>query len=153
MLELLPAIDLLDGKCVRLRQGNYDDSTVFSDDPVAMAQQALTAQAACGGRFVLGIGLSHKIVIEDMLGLSYSQAAKQMREYLEVLAPLLQGKPASFQGDLYRVNAGLQVPDAAPVPLIIAALGPLMLRIAGRLADGTATWMTGMKTLERCPTW
>jgi 5,10-methylenetetrahydromethanopterin reductase len=115
--------------------------------PVTMAQQALTAQAACGGRFVLGIGLSHKIVIENMLGLSYAHGARQMREYLEVLGPLLQGKPVSFQGELYRVNAGLQVAGGTPVPLIVAALGPLMLRVAGRLADGTATWMTGPRTL------
>jgi 5,10-methylenetetrahydromethanopterin reductase len=115
--------------------------------PVTMAQQALTAQAACGGRFVLGIGLSHKIVIENMLGLSYAHGARQMREYLEVLGPLLQGKPVSFQGELYRVNAGLQVAGGTPVPLVVAALGPLMLRVAGRLADGTATWMTGPRTL------
>ena len=66
--------------------------------PHAIAQQALTAQAACKGRFVLGIGLSHKIVIENMFGLSYEKPAKQMREYLEVLMPLVQGRPASFEG-------------------------------------------------------
>jgi F420-dependent oxidoreductase-like protein len=115
--------------------------------PFAIAQQALTAQAACNGRFVLGIGLSHKIVIENMLGLSYDKPAKQMREYLEVLMPLAQGKPAAFQGDLYRVNGALQVADGAPVPVVVAALGPKMLEVTGRLADGTATWMTGAKTL------
>ena len=115
--------------------------------PAALAQQALTAQAACQGRFTLGIGLSHKIVIESMFGLSYTTPAKQMEEYLSVLVPLLQGKPAAFQGDHYRVNAGLQVKDAKPVSTIVAALGPRMLEIAGRLADGTATWMTGLRTL------
>ena len=84
--------------------------------PFAIAQQALTAQAACGGRFVLGIGLSHKIVIENMLGLSYAQPAKQMREYLEVLMPLAQGKPVAFSGDLYRVNGGLQCAGGTPLP-------------------------------------
>jgi F420-dependent oxidoreductase-like protein len=115
--------------------------------PTTMAQQALTAQAASGGRFVLGIGLSHKIVIEDMLGLSYAKPALQMREYLEVLMPLVQGRPVSFQGEIFRVNAGLQVGGAAPVPVVVAALGPRMLKVAGTLADGTATWMTGLKTL------
>lgn len=115
--------------------------------PFALAQQALTAQAACRGRFVLGIGLSHKIVIEDMLGLSYAQPAKQMREYLEVLMPLAQGKPAAFSGELYRVNGGLQVKGGTPVPVIVAALGPKMLELTGQLADGTATWMTGLRTL------
>jgi F420-dependent oxidoreductase-like protein len=115
--------------------------------PFALAQQALTAQAACGGRFVLGIGLSHKIVIENMLGLSYAQPARQMREYLEVLMPLVQGKPASFSGELYRVNAALQIPGGTPVPVVVAALGPKMLELTGQLADGTATWMTGVRTL------
>lgn len=115
--------------------------------PTALAQQALTAQAACRGRFTLGIGLSHQIVIETMFGLSYAAPAKQMEEYLQVLVPLLQGKPASHQGDIYRVNAGLQVPDGTPVPTLVAALGPRMLEVAGRLADGTATWMTGRRTL------
>jgi 5,10-methylenetetrahydromethanopterin reductase len=115
--------------------------------PFAIAQQALTAQAASRGRFVLGIGLSHKIVIENMLGLSYAQPAKQMREYLEVLMPLAQGKPAAYSGDLYRVNGALQVAGGTPLPVVVAALGPKMLAVAGELADGTATWMTGIKTL------
>jgi 5,10-methylenetetrahydromethanopterin reductase len=115
--------------------------------PAALAQQALTAQAACGGRFVLGIGLSHKLVVENMLGLSYAHPARQMREYLEVLMPLVSGKQASFRGELYRVNASLQVAGATRVPVIVAALGPKLLRVAGELADGTATWMTGPKTL------
>jgi len=116
--------------------------------PAAMAQQALTAQAASGGRFTLGIGLSHKAVIEGMFGLSYAQPAKQMREYLSALMPLVQGKPASFDGDFYRVHAALDVAGAAPVPVLVAALGPLMLEVAGELTDGTATWMTGLETLS-----
>jgi len=70
-----------------------------------------------------------------------------MREYLEVLMPLLEGKPAAFQGDHYRVNAGLQVPGGVPVPVLVAALGPLMLEVAGQLTQGTSTWMTGLSTL------
>jgi 5,10-methylenetetrahydromethanopterin reductase len=115
--------------------------------PFAIAQQALTTQAASRGRFVLGIGLSHKIVIEDMLGFSYDKPAKHMREYLNVLAPLLRGEPVSFKGEQYRVNAGLQVPGATRVQLLVAALGPTMLKLTGELADGTITWMTGPKTL------
>jgi 5,10-methylenetetrahydromethanopterin reductase len=116
--------------------------------PMALAQQALTSAVACGGRFTLGIGLSHKVVIEDMMGLSYQGPAAHMEEYLQVLGPLLRGEPVSFQGEHYRVNGGLTVPDAPPVPLIIAALGPRMLEIAGRLADGTITWVTGPRALE-----
>ncbi len=120
----------------------------FPRHPTALAQQALTTQAACKGRFTLGIGLSHKLVIEDMLGLSYDRPARHMREYLQVLTPLLRGEQASFQGELYRVRARLQIPGGTPTPLLVAALGPQMLKLAGQLADGTVTWMTGPKTLE-----
>jgi F420-dependent oxidoreductase-like protein len=116
--------------------------------PFVMAQQALTAQVASGGRFVLGIGLSHKIFIENMLGLSYEKPAKHIREYLERLAPLLRGEPVAYRGEQYRVHGTLQLPGVPPVPLIVAALGPRMLELTGRLADGTITWMTGPKTLE-----
>jgi 5,10-methylenetetrahydromethanopterin reductase len=116
--------------------------------PVAMAQQALTTQAASGGRFALGIGLSHQIVIESMLGLSYAKPARHMREYLSVLIPLLQKENVAFQGDEYRVNAALDVADAAPVPVMIAALGDHMLRIAGSTTAGTILWMTGPRTIE-----
>jgi 5,10-methylenetetrahydromethanopterin reductase len=116
--------------------------------PVTMAQQALTTQAASGGRFSLGLGLSHQIVIETLLGLSYSRRASHMREYLEVLGPLLRGEPAAFSGEEYRVQASLQVPGADPVPVLIAALGPAMLKLAGTRTAGTITWMTGPKTLE-----
>ncbi|MCR9093014.1 MAG: TIGR03564 family F420-dependent LLM class oxidoreductase [bacterium] len=116
--------------------------------PVAIAQQTLTTQVACGGRFTLGIGLSHKLVIEDMLGLSYAKPAQQTREYMEVLGPLLRGEPASFQGEHYQVNAALDVPGSTETPVLIAALGDLMLKIAGSLAQGTILWMTGPATIE-----
>lgn len=116
--------------------------------PAAIAQQCLTAQTAGSGRFVLGIGLSHKLVIEDMMGLSYAKPARHMREYMEVLGPLLRCEPAKFAGDEYRVNVALDVPGASPVPVLIAALGEQMLRIAGRTSSGTILWMTGPQTIE-----
>jgi F420-dependent oxidoreductase-like protein len=118
--------------------------------PSALAQQALTASALARGRFTLGIGLSHKVVIEDSLGLSYARPAKTMGEYLEILGPLLRGDEAAFKGDLYRSKYALGVGDAAtPVPLIVAALGPMMLELAGRHSDGTALWMTGARTIAQ----
>jgi 5,10-methylenetetrahydromethanopterin reductase len=116
--------------------------------PTALAQQALTAGVACGGRFTLGIGLSHPVVIEGLLGLSYVRRARHMREYLEILGPLLRGEPAKFEGEEYRVDLALRVPDAPPVPVLVAALGDQMLRIAGRSAEGTILWMTGPRTIE-----
>ena len=120
----------------------------FPRHPHAMAQQALTVAAAAGGRFTLGIGLSHKIVIEDMLGLSYEKPARHMGEYLDVLATLLRGEDVNHQGELYRVTAPLQVPGASAVSVIVAALGPRMLQLAGSVGDGTITWMTGPRTVE-----
>jgi F420-dependent oxidoreductase-like protein len=117
--------------------------------PTALAQQALTAGAACRGRFTLGIGLSHPPVIERMMGLSYARRAAHMREYMEVLGPLLRGEPVKFEGEEFRVDMAIDVPDAQPVPVLIAALGEQMLEIAGRQAAGTILWMAGLRTIER----
>ena len=115
--------------------------------PTALAQQALTAAEATGGRFTLGIGLSHKVVIENMFGLDYSKPVRHMREYLSVLMPLLEGKQVSFAGEEFRVNAQISVPGATKPPVLVAALGPQMLKLTGTMADGTATWMGGPKYL------
>jgi F420-dependent oxidoreductase-like protein len=121
----------------------------FPRHPTAMAQQALSAQAACNGRFALGIGLSHQIVIETMFGLSFAKPYSHMREYLEVLAPLIRSGSVGHQGEAFRVAANLAVPGAQPCPILVAALAPKMLALAGRVADGTITWMTGPKTLRQ----
>ena len=116
--------------------------------PFAIAQQVKTTQVATGGRLALGIGLSHQPVVEGMWGLSYDRPAAYMREYLSVLLPLLRDGNVSFQGEVFKVTGGVQVAGATPPAVIVAALSPLMLRIAGELADGTITWMTGLKTIE-----
>ena len=117
--------------------------------PTAIAQQALTTQAACGGRFTLGIGLSHQVVIETMLGLSYSRRASHMREYLGVLMPLVRGEQGRFSGEEYRVRGvAIDIPGSEGMDVVVAALGPAMLDVAGELADGTNTWMVGPRTME-----
>jgi F420-dependent oxidoreductase-like protein len=113
-----------------------------------MAQQALTTQAACSGRFVLGIGLSHKIVIENSLGLSWAKPYSHMREYLAVLAPLIREGRVRHKGEEFTVASMLRVPGATPCPILVAALAPRMLALAGTVADGTCTWMTGPKTVR-----
>jgi F420-dependent oxidoreductase-like protein len=116
--------------------------------PTAIAQQALTTAAASGNRFTLGIGLSHQIVIENMLGMSYAKPAQHMREYLSVLMPLARGESVTFSGDHYQVaGIALTVPGAERLPVVVAALGPVMLKLAGEIADGTNTWMVGPKTM------
>jgi F420-dependent oxidoreductase-like protein len=116
--------------------------------PAALAQQAMTTQAACDGRFALGIGLSHQLVIEGMYGLSYDKPARHMKEYLRIIAPLLQGQGADFEGEQLTAKLALDMPGTESVPLLVAALGPAMLKLAGTYADGTTTWMTGPRTIE-----
>jgi F420-dependent oxidoreductase-like protein len=121
---------------------------VYSRLPQAMAQQALTVQAATGGRFVLGIGLSHKMVVEGMWGLTFDRPARYLHEYLDALMPMLAGTAVHAQGEVITAHtAGPLEIEAPPPPVLVAALGPAMLRLAGRLADGTATWMTGIATV------
>jgi F420-dependent oxidoreductase-like protein len=119
----------------------------FSRHPFFMAQQALSTQACTGGRLVLGLGPSHKALVEDVLGLSYAKPARHVREYLHVVRPLITTGKVEFRGEIYCVSGQLGVPGASPCPVLIAALAPLMRRVAGRLADGTITWMTGPRTL------
>jgi 5,10-methylenetetrahydromethanopterin reductase len=115
--------------------------------PAVLAQQALTASLAVGGRLALGIGLSHQIVIQDMYGYSFDKPARHMREYLAVLLPLLAGENASFDGETLHAHIGLTVPRSeAKVPVLLAALAPQMLRLAGEKTDGTVLWMTGPAT-------
>ena len=119
----------------------------FPRHPTALAMQAVTASLATDGRFNLGIGLSHQMVIEGMLGMSYAKPARHMREYLEVLLPLLREGRVDHQGEAFTVKAPLDTMGATAPPVLVAALGPQMLRLTGELADGTITWMTGPKTL------
>ncbi len=117
--------------------------------PAVLAQQALTTALAIGpGRLALGIGLSHKIVIEDMYGYSFERPARHMREYLSALLPLLDGSPASVEGSTLSAHIGLSVPRAGRVPVLLAAMAPQMLKLAGGLTDGTVLWMTGPATVR-----
>lgn len=117
--------------------------------PVVLAGQALTVQSAVGGRLTLGIGLSHQVVVENVFGARWEHGAQFMEEYLEILVPLLAGEQVAFQGELVRASTfgPLDTPGVAPPPVLVAALGPRMLQVAGRLAAGTVTWMVGAATL------
>ena len=110
--------------------------------PIAMAQEFLSNQAVCEGRFTLGLGASHHWVIEGQLGLPYERPAHLMRNYLEVLNAALKG-PGSVdvENDAYRVHSPVDVTDHGPNPIVLAALAPVMLRVAGEQASGTILWM------------
>lgn len=119
--------------------------------PLLLAEQALTTATAIGnGRLHLGIGLSHQVVIEGMLGMSFAKPALHMREYLSALRPALEGQPVAVQGETLQANTlmgPLRVDGAGTVPILVAALGPALLRVAGELADGTLTWMAAPQVI------
>jgi F420-dependent oxidoreductase-like protein len=115
--------------------------------PAMLAAQALTTQQACGGRLTLGIGLSHQPVIEHMFGMSFEKPVRHLREYLDVLMPLVSGEPVEAHGETISAHIALDVPGAQPVPVQVAALGPQVLKLAGARTAGTITWMTGPRTI------
>ena len=144
--DALSALTVIGREVPRIELGTAVVPT-YPRHPLVMAAQALTVSAASAGRFTLGIGLSHQMVIEGMFGYSFEKPARHMREYLEALGPLLSGEPADVTGETLTARATLDVPDSLPVPVVVAALGPRMLQLAARLAVGTVTWMTGPRTL------
>jgi 5,10-methylenetetrahydromethanopterin reductase len=99
--------------------------------PLALAQQAATTQAFCGGRLTLGVGVSHRPVIESMHGIPYASPAAHMRDYLSVLTPLLRDGSVSHRGEFYQVEGGFTVPGTSPVSVVVGALSPKMVRVAG----------------------
>ncbi|MDT5401637.1 MAG: hypothetical protein QOK33_4868 [Mycobacterium sp.] len=116
--------------------------------PIAFAQQALTTRAACAGRLALGVGPSHHWIIGDQLGLPYDRPAHLVRDYLEVLnAAFGSPGPVDVENDSYRVHSPMDVDDAGPMPILLAALGPTMLRIAGEHASGTILWMADERAI------
>lgn len=122
---------------------------VYPRHPMMLAQQALTVQAATGNRLLLGIGLSHQVVIEGMWGMSFDRPASYMQEYLASLMPLLHGETVQNSGERVTTNAfaPIAIPGATAPPVLVAALGATMLKLAGTVADGTVTWMTGTGTI------
>ncbi len=119
---------------------------LYGRHPLALAQQALTVQAATGGRLVLGIGPSHKLMVEGMLGESYAKPFTRTKEMLAAISALMRGEGVRLEGS--EITARGQLAIDAPAPqILIAALGPKMLDLAGREADGTTLWMVGPKTI------
>lgn len=116
--------------------------------PIALAQQALSVQAVCGGRLTLGLGVSHHWIIEEMLGLPYERPASTMRAYLDVLDQALRGPGVvDVDNELFRVHNALDITDITGTPVLVAALGPLMLHLAGARTDGTILWMADERAI------
>jgi F420-dependent oxidoreductase-like protein len=144
--DALTALAIVGREVPRIELGTSVVPT-YPRHPSAIAQQCLTVNAACGGRLTLGIGLSHKVVIENMLGMSFDKPVRHIRDYLSILGPLSRNEPVSYRGEDYSTNLALQANGAPPFGVVVAALGPQMLKATAELADGTLTWCTGPATL------
>lgn len=145
--DALTAIAVIGREVPRIELGTAVVPT-YPRHPAVLAQQALTTQSIIGGRLALGIGLSHQLVIEGMFGYSFDKPIRHMREYLDILVPIVTTGAVSVQGETLSGRVGVDVKGATPFPILLAALGPKMLELAGTVADGTVTWMTGPATIE-----
>ncbi|WAL65888.1 LLM class F420-dependent oxidoreductase [Amycolatopsis cynarae] len=121
--------------------------TTYPRHPLTLAGQALSVQAAVGNRLTLGIGPGHRERVESVFGLRFEHPARHTREYLRVLMPLLRGETVEFDGKIYQVAGQTRTPGAQAPSVLLAALGPVMLRVAGELADGTVVVWTGLRTI------
>ena len=117
--------------------------------PIALAQQVLSVQAVCEGRFTLGLGVSHHWVIDEMMGLPYEHPTLTMRCYLDVLDQALRGPgTVDVHNELFRIHCALDITDVAPTPVLLAALGPRMLALAGARTDGTSLWLADERAIS-----
>lgn len=146
-LDAMTALAVAGGRVPGIELGTAVVPT-YGRHPLTMAQQAVTTDLATGGRFSLGIGLSHQVVIEGMLGLSFDKPARHMKDYLAALVPLLREGKVSYSGETLSTHAGMTVQAGRDIPVLLAAMAPRMLHLAGAVADGTVLWMTGPKTVE-----
>jgi F420-dependent oxidoreductase-like protein len=115
--------------------------------PQTLAQQSLTINNISGGRFTIGIGTNHEPVLEMVYGIPWRKPYTHMREYLDALIPLLNDQKVVTEGDFVTARTGINV-KAEPAGVMLAALGPKMLKLAADRTDGTITWMTGPVTIE-----
>ncbi len=119
-----------------------------SRHPVALSQQALSTQAVCEGRFTLGIGPSHHWIINEMMGLPYERPAALVRSYLDVLDKAFAGPgPVDVENEHFTIHNPLDITDITENPVLVAALGPVMLRLAGERTDGTILWMADERAI------
>lgn len=117
--------------------------------PQALAAQALTTQAATGGRTVLGIGLGHQMSVEGNWRMTWEKPIRHMLDYLDVLQPLLEDGKSDVTGEVWSFFGEYARPTHEPPAVMLAALGDQMLKIAGKRTDGTILWCVGPKTLEQ----
>ncbi len=110
---------------------------IYGRHPLALAASVRTAQASVDGRFTLGIGPSHEVFVDGLMGLDYDRPRAFTADHLAGLLPLLAGESVDHDGELVTTKAWLTI-DAPPTPVLLAAMGTKMLELAGRLTAGTS---------------
>ncbi len=114
---------------------------IYTRHPTAIVQMAATLDELCGGRFILGFGISHKVTVEGMWGLRLENPVDAMREYLTIVRTSLRDGGCDFEGRYFSARWTYSGPRRADIPVMISALNPRMLELAGEMADGVVLWM------------
>lgn len=114
---------------------------IYTRHPTAMAQMAATLDELSGGRFILGIGISHKVTVESMWGLRIDKPVDAMRDYLTIVRTSLRDGSCSFEGTHFTARWSHSAPRRPDLPIMISALNPRMLDLAGEMADGVVLYM------------
>ncbi|KAA0120008.1 TIGR03564 family F420-dependent LLM class oxidoreductase [Mycolicibacterium sp. P9-22] len=145
--DLLTMVGLMASHSTRIELGTAV-VPLQAQHPIALARQALSVHAISNGRLALGVGPSHHWIIRDMLGLPYDKPAAYTRDYLQVFNAAIAGPgPVDVENDTFTVHNPTALGAATPLPVLVAALGPVMLQIAGEHADGTSLWMADEKAI------
>ncbi len=116
--------------------------------PHTLAAKAHTAASLIGPRLTLGVGLSHQAVVEKRLRMAWERPVRHAIDYLEVLNSMLGEGRVDYDGEIFAANGRYAVFSEHQPSVLLGALGPQMLAVAGRLASGTVTWLTGPKTIR-----
>ena len=114
---------------------------IYTRHPTAMVQMAASLDELSGGRFILGIGISHKVTVEGMWGLKLDSPVDAMREYLTIVRAGLRDGQTSFEGTHFTARSLYSAPRRAEIPIMLSALNPRMLDLAGEMADGVVLYM------------
>jgi len=146
LVDALTVLALAGAETGEMELGTAVNAT-FPIHPTALAGKALTAQAAVGGRLTLGLGVNHAPVVDHTWGMKFEKPIRHMRDYLSCLQPLLETGTSDYAGEDYTARFEGVRPAAQTPGLLLAAMGPQMLKVAGSRADGTLLWMTGEKAI------
>lgn len=145
----LTAIAVVGRQTARIELGTAVLQT-YPCHPLLQANRAAAVVNAMGRPgFTLGVGPSHESIVADVYGMSYDHPARNTDEYVQILTTVLREQQVDFTGsDWSAHNVEPVGPLDYPLPVLLSAMSPRMLRIAGTLTDGTVCWMASAAVIE-----